>query len=178
MLLRVIAVGSKMPVWVEQGFAEYAKRMPAEFSLKLVEIPLGTRSKNADIARLMQKEGQQMLSKMAAGEKRITLEVQGSSWSTEQLAQNLQSWREQTRVVNFLIGGPEGLAGEVCARSDARWSLSKLTLAHPLVRIVLAEQLYRAWTRCLTAPFRLRTTKAAAAWYGGALPLGRWSLCC
>ncbi|KXU34270.1 23S rRNA (pseudouridine(1915)-N(3))-methyltransferase RlmH [Ventosimonas gracilis] len=153
MLLRVIAVGSKMPVWVEQGFAEYAKRMPAEFSLQLVEIPLGTRSKNADIARLMQKEGQQMLSKMAAGEKRITLEVQGASWSTEQLAQNLQSWREQTRVVNFLIGGPEGLAGEVCARSDARWSLSKLTLAHPLVRIVLAEQLYRAWTRIAGHPY-------------------------
>jgi len=153
MLLRIMAVGTKMPIWVEQGFAEYSKRMPAEFSLQLVEIPLGTRSKNADIARLMQKEGQQMLSKIAAGEKRITLEIGGSPWSTEQLAQNLESWREQTRVVNFLVGGPEGLAPEVCKQSDACWSLSKLTLAHPLVRLVLAEQLYRAWTLLAGHPY-------------------------
>jgi len=153
MRLRLIAVGTKMPGWVEQGFAEYAKRMPADFSLQLVEIPLGLRSKNADIARLMQKEGQQMLSKVAAGEKLITLEVEGASWSTEQLAQKLEHWRLEARAVNFLVGGPEGLASEVCQRSDARWSLSKLTLAHPLVRIVLAEQLYRAYTLLTAHPY-------------------------
>jgi len=153
MLLRVIAVGSKMPTWVEQGFAEYAKRMPSDFALQLVEIPLSTRSKNANIARLMQKEGQQMLSKIAQGEKLISLEVQGEPWSTEQLSQKLSSFREQTRVLNLAIGGPEGLAPEVCARSDARWSLSNLTLAHPLVRLVLAEQLYRAWTLLAGHPY-------------------------
>jgi len=153
MLLRVIAVGTKMPSWVEQGCLEYSKRMPADFALQWVEIPLGTRSKNADIARLMQKEGQQMLSKIGAGEKLITLEVEGAPWSTEQLAGHLENWREQTRVVNFCIGGPEGLAPQICQQSQARWSLSKLTLAHPLVRLVLAEQLYRAYTLLAGHPY-------------------------
>jgi len=153
MLLRIMAVGTKMPGWVEQGCLEYSKRMPADFSLQWVEIPLGTRSKNADIARLMQKEGQQMLSKVGTDEKLVTLEVEGALWSTEQLSQHLKGWREQTRVVNFCIGGPEGLSPEVCKQSEARWSLSKLTLAHPLVRIVLAEQLYRAYTLLTGHPY-------------------------
>ncbi len=135
-----------MPDWVNQGWQTYARRMPAELSLELVEIPLATRGKNADIARLMRQEGAQMLSRVQPGESVLTLEVTGKAWSTEQLAQQLGNWRLQSRTINLMVGGPEGLAPEVMARSEQKWSLSALTLPHPLVRILVAEQLYRAWT--------------------------------
>lgn len=142
----MISVASRMPRWVEQGYHEYAKRLPADLPLDLVEVPLATRGKNADIARLMRREGEQMLAATQPGERIVTLEVTGRSWSTEELANHLDSWRLEARNVNLMVGGPEGLAAEVAARSEQRWSLSALTLPHPLVRILLAEQLYRAWT--------------------------------
>jgi len=144
--IRLISVASRMPQWVEQGYSEYAKRMPPDLPVELVEIPLTTRGKNADIARLMRREGEQMLAATQPGERIVTLEVNGRNWSTEVLAEQLENWRLDARTVNLMVGGPEGLASEVLARSDQRWSLSALTLPHPLVRILLAEQLYRAWT--------------------------------
>jgi 23S rRNA (pseudouridine1915-N3)-methyltransferase len=144
--IKLIAVGSRMPRWVEDGWQEYAKRMPAELSLDLVEIPLTTRGKNADVTRMIRQEGEAMLSKVGPGERIVTLEVQGRPWSTEQLAVELDKWRLDARTVNLMVGGPEGLAAEVQARSEQRWSLSPLTLPHPLVRILIGEQIYRAWT--------------------------------
>lgn len=135
-----------MPGWVEQGYQEYAKRMPADLPVDLIDIPLATRGKNADVARLMRKEGEQMLAATQPGERIVTLEVNGRNWSTEELAGQLEAWRLEARNVNLMVGGPEGLAADVSARADQRWSLSALTLPHPLVRILLAEQLYRAWT--------------------------------
>lgn len=135
-----------MPRWVEEGYQEYAKRMPADLPLDLVEIPLSTRGKNADVARLMRREGEQMLAATQPGDRIVTLEVTGKNWSTEQLAEQLERWRLEARNVNLMVGGPEGLADDVAARSEQRWSLSALTLPHPLVRILLAEQIYRAWT--------------------------------
>ncbi|KTC42235.1 50S rRNA methyltransferase, partial [Pseudomonas sp. ABAC21] len=120
MRLRLIAVGSRMPKWVEEGWHEYAKRLPAELSLELVEIPLNTRGKNADVARFIRQEGQAMLAKVGANERIVTLEVHGKPWSTEQLAVELDRWRLDSRTVNFMVGGPEGLAPEVCARADQR----------------------------------------------------------
>ena len=146
MRIRLISVASRMPRWVEQGYQEYAKRLPPELPLELVEIPLTTRGKSADVARLMRREGEQMLAAVQPGERIVTLEVNGRAWSTETLAEQLDSWRLDARIVNLMVGGPEGLPDEVTARSDQRWSLSPLTLPHPLVRILLAEQLYRAWT--------------------------------
>lgn len=146
MRIRLVSVASRMPRWVEDGYQEYAKRLPADLSLDLVEIPLATRGKNADIARLMRREGEQMLAAVQPGDRIVTLEVTGRPWSTEQLADELERWRLEARNVNLMVGGPEGLAEQVGARSDQRWSLSPLTLPHPLVRILLAEQIYRAWT--------------------------------
>ena len=146
MRIRLISVASRMPGWVVQGYQEYAKRMPPDLPIDLVEIPLATRGKNADVARLMRREGEQMLAATQPGERIVTLEVNGRNWSTEELARQLEAWRLEARNVNLMVGGPEGLADEVSARSDQRWSLSALTLPHPLVRILLAEQLYRAWT--------------------------------
>jgi 23S rRNA (pseudouridine1915-N3)-methyltransferase len=151
--IRLIAVGSKMPRWVEDGWQEYARRMPAELPLELVEIPLHTRGKNADVARLMRQEGEAMLARVQPGERIVTLEVEGRAWSTGQLASELQRWRLEARNVNLMVGGPEGLADEVRARSEQRWSLSPLTLPHPLVRILLGEQLYRAWTLLSGHPY-------------------------
>ena len=146
MRIKLIAVGSRMPRWVEDGWQEYARRMPSELPLDLVEIPLNTRGKNADVNRFIRQEGEAMLSKVQPGERIVTLEVHGKPWSTEQLAAELERWRLESRTVNLMVGGPEGLAPEVCARSEQRCSLSPLTLPHPLVRILIGEQIYRAWT--------------------------------
>lgn len=151
--IRLIAVGTKMPGWVEQGWQEYARRLPSELPLELVEIPLTTRGKNADVTRMMRQEGEAMLAKVQPGERIVSLEVEGRAWSTEQLAEQLQDWRLQSRTVNLMVGGPEGLAPEVCARSEQRWSLSALTLPHPLVRILVGEQIYRAWTLLSGHPY-------------------------
>ena len=142
-----------MPRWVEDGWQEYARRLPAELPLELVEIPLNTRGKNADVARLIRQEGEAMLARVQPGERIVTLEVEGRAWSTEPLARELERWRLEARTVNLMVGGPEGLAAEVCARSEQRWSLSALTLPHPLVRILVGEQIYRAWTVLTGHPY-------------------------
>lgn len=146
MQIHLIAVGSRMPAWVGQGYAEFAKRLPAECSLKLHEIPAGKRGKNADIARLTRQEGEKMAAAIPRGARVVALEVKGKAWSTEQLAQRVESWMGDGRDVALLIGGPEGIEPTVSATADERWSLSPLTLPHPLVRVVVAEQLYRAWS--------------------------------
>jgi 23S rRNA (pseudouridine1915-N3)-methyltransferase len=144
--LQLIAVGKRMPAWVEAGYQEYAKRLPPEFRLELTEITLSPRQKNADMARAIQMEGEAMLAAVPAGATVVALEVVGVSWSTEKLAQQLEKWRETGAPVCLLVGGPDGLAATCVARAQQKWSLSALTLPHPLVRIVVAEQLYRAFT--------------------------------
>lgn len=146
MHIRIIAVGTKMPSWVEDGYQEYAKRFPPSCTLELVEIPAEKRTKNSDIARITQREGEKILSAIKPGNRIIALDVQGKAWSTEQLAKNLEAWHQEGRNVDLLIGGPDGLAAACLQKSEIKWSLSPLTLPHPLVRIVLAEQLYRALT--------------------------------
>lgn len=146
MQLHLIAIGNRMPAWVEQGYQDYAKRLPPECALVLHEIPAGKRGKNADIARLTRQEGEKMAAAIPKGTRVVALEVGGRAWSTEQLSARLDSWMGEGRDVALLVGGPEGLEPGLSAAADERWSLSPLTLPHPLVRIVLAEQLYRAWS--------------------------------
>lgn len=142
-----------MPEWVSQGYNEYARRMPPELSLDLVEIPLAHRGKNPDIPRLMQREGEAILSALGPRDRVIALEVGGRNWSTEKLAGQLENWQLDGRDVSFLVGGPDGLADVCRNRADQLWSLSALTLPHPLVRILLAEQLYRAWSVTRNHPY-------------------------
>lgn len=134
-----------MPAWVEQGVNEYSKRLPPEIKFEIKEIPLGKRGKGADLKRAIAAEGQQMLALIPKADKVIALEVRGSAWGTEKLARELKSWHREGDNITLLVGGPDGLARECQARANQQWSLSALTLPHPLVRIVLAEQLYRAW---------------------------------
>jgi 23S rRNA (pseudouridine1915-N3)-methyltransferase len=135
-----------MPAWVEEGYNEYARRMPRECRLVLNEIPLARRSKSQVVERAIKEEGQRMLAALPDRQQVIALDVKGRSWSTEQLAKRLDGWRQDGRDVSLLVGGPDGLAAECLQRADQTWSLSALTLPHPLVRVVLAEQLYRAWS--------------------------------
>ena len=153
MQISLIAVGQKMPGWVNQGYAEYAKRMPSECSLHLIEIPLGKRSKNSDISRLMDREGEQMLAAIKKDTLVVAMEVAGRPWSTPQLAEKLSEWRQSGRNIALFVGGPEGLAPSCQKRADQKWSLSSLTLPHPLVRIVIAEQLYRALSILKNHPY-------------------------
>ncbi|MFG1487888.1 23S rRNA (pseudouridine(1915)-N(3))-methyltransferase RlmH [Oceanospirillum sp. HFRX-1_2] len=146
MKIKLVAVGTKMPKWVEQGYEEYAKRLPREFSLELIEIAPGNRGKNADIERAIRKEGELMMSKISPSDHVVALEVLGKAWSTEQLAKEAEGWQMLGSDVCLLVGGPEGLAPECKQRANQQWSLSPLTLPHPMVRILLAEQVYRAWS--------------------------------
>jgi 23S rRNA (pseudouridine1915-N3)-methyltransferase len=153
MRIRIIAVGTKMPDWVEAGYAEYAKRMPRDVTVEMVELPLAQRSKNSDIAKAMEKEGDAMIEKGGKDEQVIPLEVKGKPWSTEQLAENLAGWKMSGSNYSLLIGGPDGLAPACSALASIKWSLSPLTLPHPLVRILVIEQLYRACTILQNHPY-------------------------
>jgi 23S rRNA (pseudouridine1915-N3)-methyltransferase len=135
-----------MPAWVTAGYTEYARRLPRECSLQLVEIPVSKRHKSLPASRAIQEEGQLMLAAIPAGCLVIALDVAGRVWSTEVLAERLQDWMAGGRDVVLLVGGPDGLAPECLAQAELTWSLSTLTYPHALVRIIVAEQLYRAWS--------------------------------
>jgi 23S rRNA (pseudouridine1915-N3)-methyltransferase len=143
MLMRLIAAGTRMPDWVDAGFADYAGRLRGDYRLELVEIALGQRGRG-DTAKAVATEGSRMLA--AAGERccLVALQVGGRSLTTEQLAHWLEERARDGQPLAFCIGGPDGLAPEVDARARLRWSLSALTLPHGLARIVVAEALYRA----------------------------------
>ncbi len=143
MLMRLIAAGTRMPGWVDAGFADYAGRLRGDYRLELVEIPLGQRGRG-DSAKAIATEGSRMLA--AAGERccLVALQVGGRSLTTEQLARWLDDRSRDGQPLAFCIGGPDGLAPEIDARARLRWSLSTLTLPHGLARIVVAEALYRA----------------------------------
>ncbi len=143
MRARLIAVGERMPAWVSAGYAEYVKRLSHEFPLELVEISTKGRG-NRDPVRAIADEGVAMLAAIPKGNHVIALDGRGKPWSSEELAAQLAQWRMQGNDLAFLIGGPDGLAAAALERAQQRWSLGPATLPHPLVRIVVAEQLYRA----------------------------------
>lgn len=153
MRLGIVAVGGKMPNWVNEGVNEYDRRMPRELKPTWREIPLVRRGKDTTPTMLRDREGEKILKAIPSGDKVIALDVRGQCWSTEELAQQLKGWQMSGDNYSLLIGGPDGLSDACLARSSGRWSLSDLTLPHPLVRILLAEQLYRAWTINANHPY-------------------------
>jgi 23S rRNA (pseudouridine1915-N3)-methyltransferase len=146
MQIHLIAVGTRMPAWVTQGYEDYARRLPRECVLRLVEIPPGRRSRVQPTAQAVEAEGRRMLAAIPDRTLVVALEVGGRAWDTPALAGRLQEWLQSGRDIALLVGGPDGLSGDCLRRADLHWSLSALTLPHALVRVVLAEQLYRAWT--------------------------------
>ncbi|MBT4520034.1 MAG: 23S rRNA (pseudouridine(1915)-N(3))-methyltransferase RlmH [Halieaceae bacterium] len=153
MRITIVAVGSKMPSWIEQGVTEYGKRMPPELKLRWREVPMERRGKTASAAQLRVREGERILRLLPASDRVIALEVEGQRLTTARLAQQLTNWQMSGDNYSFLIGGPDGLSAECLERAHLRWSLSDLTLPHPLVRVLLAEQLYRAWTITINHPY-------------------------
>jgi 23S rRNA (pseudouridine1915-N3)-methyltransferase len=153
MQIHLLAVGARMPSWVTAGFDDYAERMPRECRLVLREIPAGRRGKGADIARIVHGEGEKLLAAVPKGARVAALDREGRALDTLQLSAELKAQLARGGDLALLVGGPEGLSDSCLARADTKWSLSKLTLAHPLVRVVVAEQLYRAWSILNNLPY-------------------------
>jgi 23S rRNA (pseudouridine1915-N3)-methyltransferase len=144
--IRIIAVGERMPRWVDEVVADYTRRLAGSLKIALVEVPSGQRTSRGAPAQAMQLEGQRILALIKPQEFVGALDERGAQQSTRELAAWLSARMHEGRDLALVIGGPDGLASDVLARADQQLSLSKLTLPHTLVRVVLAEQLYRAHT--------------------------------
>jgi 23S rRNA (pseudouridine1915-N3)-methyltransferase len=142
-----------MPGWVQEGYSEYARRMPADCRLNLLEIPAHHRSKSSDPAKSKREEGERVLRAIPRGARVMALDVQGQMHSTESLAAALEKHLGTGRDLALLVGGADGLSPECLERADETWSLSRLTFPHPLVRVIVAEQLYRAWSFLRNHPY-------------------------
>lgn len=142
-----------MPKWVEQGYREYAQRMPGLCQLQLHEIAAKKRGKNADTARILRDEASALKEAIPRGALTIALDRKGRHIDTLELAKNLQGWIDESQDVAILIGGPEGIDPNFLSQVQRKWSLSAMTFAHPVVRVMLAEQLYRAWSINANLPY-------------------------
>lgn len=145
MRIRVLAVGTRMPAWVNDGVSEYHKRLPREFSVDWVEIPPAKRGTDTP-EQLKAREALAIQRQLKSEDRIIALDVAGKLVSTEYVAQSFHDWQSERRGAAIIIGGPDGIDDGLLRRADNRWSLGRITLPHPLVRVILAEQLYRAWS--------------------------------
>ena len=141
----MLTVGTRMPDWVSRGVDEYAKRMPRDQAVEWCEIPASKRSRDTAESRMLD-ECQAIERRLKDHEAVVVLDVDGKVVSTEVIAESIQTWQDDGTKVAFVIGGPDGVHPQLKARSTAKWSLGRITLPHPLVRVILAEQLYRAWS--------------------------------
>jgi len=150
MRVKLIAAGTKMPKWVAEGYGEYSKRLRQELRLELIEVPIAKRSKNADsqsnVETLLLKEEKSLLQHHAKDDLLVALDMKGKQLSTEELAHQIGQWQQSGSDISLLVGGPDGLSSNCIQSADFAWSLSPLTLPHPMVRVLVAEQLYRAWS--------------------------------
>ena len=146
MKINLIAIGVNMPDWVNDAFEEYRKRLPKSCQLHLKEINSKLSLKSIAAETIQQKETEQLMQACAADDLMIALDKEGLPWNTCELSQQLKNWQQTGKNVSLLVGGPEGLAKKLLPARTTCWSLSALTFPHPLVRVILAEQIYRAWT--------------------------------
>ncbi len=153
MRFTLLAVGTRMPEWVEAGVLEYTRRLPADFTLQLQEVPLARRGKNTSVTQAMAREADAILGRTQNADHMVALDVRGRRFESLDFARRLDELRHAGRNVVIVAGGPDGLDETVLKRADECWSLSDLTLPHPLVRIVLAEQFYRAWSLLNNHPY-------------------------
>jgi 23S rRNA (pseudouridine1915-N3)-methyltransferase len=152
MQIHLISVGNRMPAWVLQGYNEYAKRLPRECELILKEIAPDKR-RSGDIARITKEEGERMLAALPSRAHVVTLDIPGKPWTTIDLSQALERWLGNGQPIALMIGGPEGLSPQIKELAQESWSLSPLTFPHPLVRVIVAEQIYRAWSLLHNHPY-------------------------
>ena len=143
--MRVLAIGTRMPQWVSDGADDYVKRLPREASIEWVELPASKRARDTAESRMLE-EATAIERRLKSQELVVVLDVGGKVISTETIAETLATWQSDGLKIAFVIGGPDGLHPSLKAKAGARWSLGRITLPHPLVRVILAEQLYRAWS--------------------------------
>ena len=143
--MRVLAIGTRMPQWVSNGADDYVKRLPREASIEWVELPASKRARDTAESRMLE-EAIAIERRLKPQELMVVLDVEGKVISTETIAETLATLQSDGLKIAFVIGGPDGLHPSLKAKAGARWSLGRITLPHPLVRVILAEQLYRAWS--------------------------------
>ena len=153
MRIHLIAVGHRRTEWERDGYREYARRMPPELSIELREIPPSKRGSRDSTGRRVDDEGRRLLAAIPDGARVVVLDERGAAWTTAALADRIGRWMHEGRDLALLVGGADGLAPACIAAAEHRWSLSPLTLPHGLVRIVVAEQIYRAWTILRRHPY-------------------------
>jgi 23S rRNA (pseudouridine1915-N3)-methyltransferase len=153
MKLHILAVGHKMPDWITAGFNEYAKRMPPELRIELREIKPEPRAAGRPAESVMAAERQRIEAALPKAARLIALDERGRDWTTVQLAEALPAWQQDGRDVAFVIGGADGLDAQLKSRAELLLRVSSLTLPHGMVRVLLAEQLYRAWSITQNHPY-------------------------
>jgi 23S rRNA (pseudouridine1915-N3)-methyltransferase len=156
MKLVVVAVGQRMPTWVDAGFEEYARRMPREAPVTLTEVKAearGEKQASAELERLLEAEARRITAALPKNAYKVLLDEHGSVLSTVELSERIKGWQMEGRDLAFVIGGADGLSPRMKREADLVWSLSRLTLPHGLVRVVLAEQLYRAVSIVKSHPY-------------------------
>jgi len=151
--IHLVSVGHKAPGWAESALEDFRKRFPPELKLNQIQIPLIKRGKNPDIKRIIRDEGTKILAAIPGNSIRISLDVKGKKVTTESLSQMLNGWMEQGQDIAIVIGGPDGLSQAVLDDSSLRLSMSDLTFPHTLVKVMLVEQLYRAWSILKNHPY-------------------------
>lgn len=153
MRVRIVAVGTKMPAWVGAAVDDYARRMPADWRLEWHEVRAAPRGPSGHPGAWMRHEAERIRAALPEGAHRVVLDERGRDLDTRQLARRVAAWRNGARDVAIVIGGPDGLDPALAAGADETLRLSSLTLPHPLVRVVLAEQLFRAWSILAGHPY-------------------------
>lgn len=153
MIIHLISVGKKMPSWVTMAYEDYAKRLPRSCALRLIEVDLPKRTKTSSIDQLKSQEASSLLAAIPKNSVVIALDERGKLIRTAQLAEKLDHWQASGQDVSLLIGGPDGLAQTCLDAAHEQLALSPLTLPHPLCRVILAEQIYRAWSILAHHPY-------------------------
>jgi 23S rRNA (pseudouridine1915-N3)-methyltransferase len=146
MRIQIINVAQKLPAWADTACEEYMQRMPREISLQTTTLPLAARRSGQTAVAAREQEAQMILKRFSAGDLNLALDERGKCWSSRDWAEKLESWMLEHPRVNIVIGGPDGLAPSCLEACRERIALGRMTMPHALVRVVLAEQLYRAWT--------------------------------
>ncbi|MEM6584050.1 MAG: 23S rRNA (pseudouridine(1915)-N(3))-methyltransferase RlmH [Pseudomonadota bacterium] len=163
MRVTVHSVCGKMPGWVEQAVDDYQRRLPRELRLSWRNVPLSRRGRDRNSESLRERDGAALLKGLSPDDHCVALDSSGQAWSTERLAVQLEDWQSRRQDLSFLIGGPDGLSSRCLKMAGQRWSLGSMTLPHPLVRVVLVEQIYRAWTINVGHPYHRGASIRTAA---------------
>jgi len=153
MRITIIAVGKRIPDWVNNGYQEYIKRLPSNIELDLKEITPAIRGKNTNIKKSIEEERLKIRNAIPSDNKVIALDEHGNSISSTQLSSKLGLWMDDHQDISLIIGGADGLSKDLLQSADETWSLSSMTLPHAMVRVIVAEQLYRAWSILQKHPY-------------------------